>query len=102
MSKNARHVRGIVDGLLSKLERTTAKRADAVRKAWMESTTEEIKKHSRPVNFKNGTLVVIVENSSWLYKFTLEKKQIIQKFNEKYTGRKKAVDIRYRIGQIDI
>ena len=102
MSKNARHVRGIVDGLLSKLEKTTAKRADAVRAAWMESATDEIKKHSRPVNFKNGVLVVIVENSSWLYQLTLEKRQILEKFNEKYIGRKKAIDIRYRIGQIDI
>ena len=102
MEKNTRHVKGIVDGLLRKLENTTAKKANAVKKAWAESVTEDIKKHARPVSFKKGVIVVIVENSSWLYRLTLEKRDILDRFNEKYIGRKKAHDIRYRIGSIDI
>ena len=45
--------------------------------------------------------MVIVENSSWLYKLTLEKKRTIEKFNEGYPGRKKVKDIRFRVGVLD-
>jgi hypothetical protein len=33
---------------------------------------------TQPVSFKKGTLVVIVENSTWLYKLTMEKRKIIK------------------------
>ena len=99
--KDARHVRGIVDDLLRRWEDGSVKKGNAVLDAWGEATKEEAKGHARPVSLKNGVLMVIVENSSWLYELTLEKKEIMKRFNEKYTGRKKARDIRYRIGTME-
>ena len=96
--KKARHIRNVVDDLLNRWEKTTVKKGNAVREAWSEITEEETKKHARPVSLKNGTLMVMVDNSSWLYKMTLEKNNVLQKFNKAYKGRKKARDIRFRIG----
>ena len=102
MRKNdARHMRGIIDGLLQKLEKGAVK-GGAVFRAWEAATGEEARAHARPVSLKKGKLMVIVENSPWLYKLTLEKRGILKKFNEQYTGRKKADDIRFRIGDPEV
>jgi len=98
---NPGHVKGIVGGLIRKWETGTVKKGNAVTDAWLASVEEDTKGHARPVSFKKGILMVIVENAPWLYRLTVEKRTILAKFNENYTGRKKATDIRYRIGDID-
>ncbi len=102
LRKDARHVGGILDGLITKLEKGAVKKGNAVRMAWRAASGEETAKHTRPVSLKNGVLMVIVENSVWLYKLTLEKMDIMNKFNNVYTGRKKANNIRFRVGSTDI
>ena len=67
----------------------------------MAATSEEIREHARPASFKNGILLVIVANSAWLYKLSLEKKTTLEKFNEEYAGKRKAEDIRFRVGSLD-
>jgi len=99
--RGTKHVRGVLDGLLRKWEQGPVKKGSAVRKAWLDAAEDEVSAHARPVSLKNGTLLILVENSSWLYKLTMEKKDILRKFNENYTGRKKAADIRFRIGALD-
>ena len=98
--KDTRHVKGIVDSLLRKWEGGALKKGNAVWSAWSAAAGDGEKEHARPVSLKNGILMVIVENSSWLYKLTMEKKNILEKFNEKYEGRKKAKDIRFRVGSL--
>ena len=100
-NNNTSHVRGVVDDLIGKLEKRTVKKANAVLIAWGEATGEDEKCHAKPVSMRNGVLVVIVENAPWLYKFTLEKRRLLKKINNVYTGRKKIVDIRFRIGKIE-
>jgi predicted nucleic acid-binding Zn ribbon protein len=95
------HVRNIVDNLLLKWEKEKVNKGGAVRDAWEFAVGEEAKRHTRPVSLKTGTMVVIVEDTSWLYRLTLEKRKILSKFNEKYAGRKKPADIRFRIGSLD-
>ena len=92
------HVRGAIDGLLNKIQKQAAPRGTAVIEAWNKAVEEKATGHTRPVSFKKGTLVVVVENSTWLYKLTLEKRDILEKFNNEYTGRTKANDIRFRLG----
>lgn len=102
MRKNsARHMGGILDDLLKKWEQGTVKKGNAVREAWKASIEEKVKGHARPVSLKRGTLMVIVENSSWLYKLTLDKNKLLKKFNENYTGRNKVKSIRFRVGDIN-
>ena len=101
MKKQPGHVKGILDGLLSKWEKQTVKRANALFKAWVQVVPEKERIYTKPVSFKKGTLLVIVENSTMLYKLTLEKRIILKKINEAYVGRKKVADIRFRIGNIN-
>lgn len=96
-----RHVSGVLDNLMGRWEKQVVKKGEAVTAAWQASTSTEIVKHARPVSFKNGILMVIVENSSWLYRLTMEKRKIKERFNNNYSGRKKASDIRFRVGMIE-
>ncbi|HPN72386.1 MAG TPA: DUF721 domain-containing protein [Candidatus Omnitrophota bacterium] len=95
------HVKQVLDGLIARWEKDRVKKGGAVAEAWAHAAGEDGKKHSKPVSLKNGTLVVLTEDSSWLYRFTLEKRTILSRFNEKYGGRKKPADIRFRIGSLD-
>ena len=97
MRKEAKHVKGILDGILSKLE-TSTRKGNAVSEAWAEAADEKTRAHARPVSIKNGVLTVVVQDSVWLYKLLLEKQKLLEKFNEKYAGRKKAADMRFRVG----
>jgi len=99
--QNTKHVRSILDGLLRKWEQGPVKKGNAVWDAWLVAVEEEVSEHARPVSLKNGTLLVLVENSSWLYKLTMSKRNILEKFNTNYTGRKKAIDVRFRIGTFE-
>jgi predicted nucleic acid-binding Zn ribbon protein len=99
--KRTGHVRQVLSQLITKWEKEKVSKGCAVREAWAHAVGENIKKHSRPVSLKNGTMVVIVEDTSWLYKLTLEKREILSRFNEKYSGRKKPQDLRFRIGSLD-
>ena len=100
--KKTKHIDSVVSGLLHKLESQKIKKASAVREAWKEAVSKKALGHTQPVSFKNNVIMVIVENSSWLYELTMEKKEILKRFNEKYSGRKKAQDIRFRVGKIDL
>lgn len=99
--KKPAHLKDSLDNLLRKWETTHIKRGTAVKDAWWGCVGEQAKKKAKPVSLKKGVLTVIVEDSTWLYNLTLEKRRMMQKFNEKYTGRKKITDIRFRIGSLD-
>jgi len=95
--KTNKHVKDIVNGLLQKWEkRSTSK----IMKTWEEVSGEGVGK-TKPVKIYKGTMIVVVENSSVLYKMTMEKKKTIECFNKKYEGKKKLKDIRYRVGVIE-
>lgn len=100
--KNAKEIKDIVGSLLNKIEKGGFQKAGATREAWLKTVDEKTAEHTNPVNFKKGVLTVIVENSSWLYKMTLEKRDIIKKFNEHYTGRQKVIEIKIRVGKTEI
>lgn len=94
-------MRGVVETLLKKWEDGSVKKAGKVSEAWQKSVWDEALKKTRPVSIKKGTLTVIVENSSWLYRVSLEKKKILDRFNENYDSRKKADQIKLRIGNLN-
>ena len=97
MKRDARHVRSILDGLISKLE-TGAKKGNAILDAWNASADETTRAHARAVSLKGGVLTVVVQDSVWLYKLLLEKKSVLNRFNDNYSGRKKAAEMRLRVG----
>ncbi|MFH1878712.1 MAG: DUF721 domain-containing protein [Candidatus Omnitrophota bacterium] len=93
-----KHVKRVVDGLLLRWEKEIPKKGNAVLSAWEEAVNSGERGHSQPVSLKKGVLLIVVESSAWLYRLTIEKKKILEKFNKSYTGRKKAEEIRFRGG----
>ena len=104
MMKRARHsarLEDVVSGIIHRWGKRNLEKGNAVRAAWMNAAGEKAAGHTQPASFKKGQLVVLVENSSWLYKMAMEKTTIVKKFNESYEGRAKVKDIRFRIGKIE-
>jgi len=91
----------ILRGFLRRLEEGGVKKGNAVREAWEKAVGEKTAAHAHPVSFKKGQLMVIVENSAWLYKLTMEKRAIIKEFRENYTGRQTLEEIRFRVGMTE-
>jgi len=69
-------------------------------KAWEEAVGEKTAKHTKPVFFKEKRLIVNVSDSPRLYKLTLEKKKLIERFNKNMKGKKKIKELQFRIGDI--
>ena len=99
--REIKNVGKIVDGLIGRWQTGSKERGAAIRSAWEAAVTGENKNKTQLVNYRNGVLTAIVADSSWLYKLTLEKRDIIEKFNKNYKGRKKAHDVRFRVGDLD-
>ncbi len=101
MREKAKKINRIVDNLLEKWQTNKVKKGQDVREAWAKALGEDAKGHTQPISFKKGILMIAVENSTWLYKLTFEKREIVEKFNKNYCGRQKAEDIRFRVGTVD-
>ncbi len=101
IKKNSGHIGGIIEGFIKKLAEGSAKRANSVTSAWIASTEKETQRNAAPVSLKNGVLIVLVENSTWMYKLMLEKRELLKNINENYAGRKKIKDIRFRVGTMN-
>lgn len=99
--KEAKNIGRVVEGLIKKWQTTGGEKGTAVKSAWDAAISKEARPHAQLVNYRNGVLTAIVDNSSWLYKLTLEKRNMLEKFNTAYRGRKKASDIRFRIGSTE-
>lgn len=67
--------------------------------AWEAVVGEKAASHSRPRGFRGSRLVINVDDSSWLYELTIQKKEILKKLSsELKSGRLK--DITFRIGEV--
>ena len=64
--------------------------------AWEKAVGEKAAKHTKIIFLKNGQLVVNVNNSSWLYKLTLEKQGILERLNK--AQNRKVKELQFRIG----
>ncbi len=100
MRKSPEPIDHIVGDILRDIENRKLKRGNAIGEAWGKSVSEKIAERAQPVSMKRGVLMVITENSNWLYEITMQKREIIKKFNGVYTGRRKLKDIRVRVGEI--
>jgi len=92
-------LKDVIKTVISGLEKRQEEELD-IAKAWRKAAGERAAAHTKIVLFKGKKLVVNVSDSSWLYKLTLEKKEIIKKFNESGKNHKKAEDLQFRIGEI--
>ncbi|KJJ84524.1 protein containing DUF721 [Candidatus Omnitrophus magneticus] len=93
-------VSDVLSGIVKKLEKENFIKGVKIKDAWEKAVGIDVLGHAEPVSFKKGVLLVLVENSVWLYKLTMGKREIIEKFNNVFEGKKAVVDIRYRMGSI--
>lgn len=73
--------------------------AGSVSAAWAKAAGEDGLKHARPVDMKDGVLVIHVDSSGWLHKLTMEKMRLLSKIKEE-VGEESVKDIKLRIGRI--
>ena len=88
-------VKSIIGGFAGKEKLTE----EEIRSAWGLVVGEKAAKHSRPRAFTQSRLIVHVDDSSWLYELTTQKKYILNNLSAKLKG-KKLKDITFRIGDL--
>lgn len=88
-------VKSIIGGFAGK-ERLTE---EEIRSAWSLVVGEKAAEHSRPRSFANSRLIVHVDDSSWLYELTTQKRYILNSLSAELKG-KKLKDITFRIGEL--
>lgn len=88
-----------VEAVLRGLGSARAPQADSLGKAWLKAAGEKSIKHARPVDIKDGVLVVHVDSSAWLHKLTMEKIKILSQIKDEL-GEDLVKDIKLRIGEI--
>lgn len=92
-------IKDILDGLLRDLGGGKVSQAGILEAAWTKAIGEAGAKHSKPIDIKEGVLVVHVDSSSWLHKLTMEKAGIMQRVRAEL-GEGPVKDIKLRIGEI--
>jgi len=66
---------------------------------WQEELAE-LAKHAQICNFREGKLVVEVDNPVYMQELSGKKKSIIEKVNRRM-GKRLIVEVRFRLGRID-
>lgn len=89
----------IIRSVFEGLDKKTRLTEEDIRAAWKDAAGAEADGHSRPVSLRRQTLVVHVDDSSWLYQMTLEKDRILKKLRERL-GEGRIKEIYLRIGDI--
>ncbi len=73
--------------------------AGSVSAAWAKAAGEDGMKHTKPVDIRDGVLIIHVDSSGWLHKLTMERIRLLSKIKEAI-GEDLVRDIKLRIGEI--
>ena len=90
---------GVLKNLISSLGGKGKFTEEDLAAAWEEVVGGKAASHSRPRSLKGDRLVINVDDSSWLYELTIQKKDILKKLSEKLKS-KRLKDITFRIGDL--
>ena len=61
---------------------------EAVARAWEEAVGKKAAAHSAPRSLRGARLVINVDDSSWLYELTVQKKEILRKLASKLKSKR--------------
>ena len=92
-------IKDVLDGILKNLGGGKVSQAGILGEVWAKAVGEAAVKHAKPVDIKEGVLVVHVDSSSWLHKLTMEKAGILARVKNEL-GDGPVKDIKLRIGEI--
>lgn len=99
MKKEAVAIRDVVGDIIKKLKTGRGLQAEALSACWATIIGEENLRHAKPVDLREGILIVHVDSSSWIHKLSMEKPRILIKMKEKI-GEGIIKDIKLRIGPL--
>ena len=71
--------------------------AGSVSAAWAKAAGEDGMKHAKPVDIRDGVLIIHVDSSGWLHKLTMEKIRLLTGIKTEL-GEDLVRDIKLRIG----
>jgi predicted nucleic acid-binding Zn ribbon protein len=76
-----------------------ARNAALISRTWSKAAGENSVRHAKPVDIKEGVLIVHVDSSGWLHKLTMDKIRILSQINRDL-GEGSVRDIKLKIGEI--
>lgn len=92
-------IKDVLDGILNNLVGGKASQAGIIGAVWAEAIGEAGARHAKPMDMREGILIVHVDSSSWLHKLTMEKMRILTQIKNEL-GESSIKDIKLRIGEI--
>ncbi len=92
-------ISSIINQVIEKISRSDKKSPLKIEAAWRKSVNEKIAKHTLPVSFRSGRLVVNVDNAVWLYQMGFLKEDILSKLRD-VLGEGVIEDIYFRMGKV--
>jgi len=99
VKKEAVAIRDVVGDIIKNLKAGRGLQAEALSACWAEIIGQENLKHAKPVDLKEGVLIVHVDSSIWIHKLSMDKPRILMKMKEK-SGEGIIRDIKMRIGEL--
>ena len=90
-------LKDVLKQIIGNIEKKEKEELDLL-KFWEEAIGKGGARHTKIAFLKPKRLVVNVSDSTWLYKLTMDKKNIIKKFNKQ--SKKKIKELQFRIGKI--
>ena len=97
--KKEKPLKDVLKKIITNLEKREEEELDIIN-TWERVAGEKAAKHTKATFLKTKKLIVVVSSSPWLYKLTLEKRELIKKFNQEIGENKKIKEIQFKIGQV--
>ena len=91
-------IKDVVGDIIKKLETGKGLQAEALSACWARAIGQENLRHAKPVELREGILIVHVDSSSWIHKLSMEKPKILMKMKDEM-GEGTIKDIKLRIGE---
>lgn len=92
-------IKDVLDSILKDLGGGKVSQAGVLEAAWGKAVGEPGIKHTKPIDIREGVLVVHVDSSIWLHKLAMEKARILAQIRNEL-GEGPVKDIKLRIGEI--
>lgn len=99
MKKQAVGIGDVVGKVMEQIRFGKASEAEALNSSWIRAVGNNGLKHSKPVDIKEGILIINVDSSGWIHKFSMDKPAILSKMS-KELGNDVIKDIKFRIGEL--
>ncbi|MFH1460140.1 MAG: DUF721 domain-containing protein [Candidatus Omnitrophota bacterium] len=96
MKNKAVLIKDVVDEFLNEFTPEKLSTQTKIMHYWPSIIPKNALEHTHPLLIKNKTLVVLVSNSAWLYRLTLEKDSLLKKIRS-YTKETTITNIRFKI-----